>query len=240
MYERKIKSLVLLCAVIALCAVTSLALCSCKSTSSEVTVALQKKYSETFSVTHMGDRYNTSSTKLYVYPDSNSEIRFTAKITDDGKVTDDYIQCIAAHILDEKIYEELNKNQIECVAKTVMMGSADENDVDTDFNISEYYEKYPDNKNLVYLVLNEDNVGEDTAQNLLNGIRNVSEYIDNQVTVAVFVMDSSEFERCREEVKEVPELEIDSFDSKAESGFNYDGYTFNISESELSEDLSCE
>lgn len=76
--------------------------------------ALCEKYNKDFSILSFGDRINTNHTKYYVSPSDQKELVFTAYMTIEGNLSDNYIEKKQLHKIKTHIKDELMSNNMAC------------------------------------------------------------------------------------------------------------------------------
>lgn len=207
-------------------------------TANDVCTALSEKYGESFVAVKIGDRFNTDSAKLYVYPAKNENILFTARINKDtGAVEDNYIEEKVNYQVEEALKNAFEQNGISAVSRCMVV-TKDPLSVDNgDYTPQGFSEKYGFNHYTVYLVLRE---GDYSAADVLSAVKSANETIGVKLVIAGYVFEGNGYSECASEIQSTPDISItlieemspiSSFDVNVEQG------VCSITEDELSEKL---
>lgn len=207
-------------------------------TANDVCTALSEKYGESFVAVKIGDRFNTDSAKLYVHPDDNESILFTARINKDtGTVEDNFIE--------EKVnyqVEDILKNAFEqkgiSVASRCMVVTKDPLSVDKDeYTPQSFSEKYGFNHYTIYLVLKD---GSYAASEILSAVKAASETIGVKLVIAGYIFDEDGYRECVSEIQSTPDISITMIEGKSpifSFDVNVEHGECSITDAELSEKI---
>ncbi|MBR1568414.1 MAG: hypothetical protein IJ648_05570 [Lachnospiraceae bacterium] len=189
------------CLLLAVCVLTLQGCTTLRSYSDEARKAVEAKYGEPFTATEViGNSYNV---KVFLYPDSNEELMFTASIDqDDGTVSDDYLV--------QLVNEQINKNIEQCFIDSMINSSARCYAVSDD--AVTYVTENDDPKSLMeacgmdyyvtYVIIDTDCEPE-TLKDLIT--RSCQEQEIDMIAV-VFVLPDTNYEKCRREMRQNPEM----------------------------------
>ncbi len=180
------------------------------STASKVTKALEEKYGEKFTATSIGNRLNTGSATLYLYPSDNKDLLFTATISNStGEVEDDYAIRKVCYQIESQLVQNCEDAGVSAVACCVITPKSDL-DVDTEVEytpetfLSTYGEKGRFDDYLMYIVVDNSNLDIEAFETALL-------YICNKLNVELgcyvfFAPDEEAFEACEEYFAKYPSV----------------------------------
>ena len=209
-----------------------------KEIANDVCVALAEKYGESFAVTKIGDRFNTNSAKLYVYPTTNENVVFIAKINNKtGIVEDNYVEEKVNFQVEDILRESFEKNGI-IVASRSMVITRDPLNVENDeYTPKNFSEKYGFDHYTIYLALRGGNY---SAEEILNAIKTANEKIGVKLVIAAYVFDETNFSECATDLQEIPDMSLTLIEAKSpllSFDVNVEHGSCSITESELSNKL---
>ena len=192
--------------IMAISAMFTMSACSKinNDTSSKVCKALEERYGETFIAKKIGDRFHTNTAKLYVYPEKNEEILFTATIDrETGNVYDTYLL--------EKVNNDIEKILTQCFSNEAMEAYAQcmviakesfdiSKDNYTPLKLQEIYgfEHYS-----IYFIMNTENM---TPEKIERALININKEIGVKMIVSGYIFETDNYKACLEKMKENPEI----------------------------------
>lgn len=174
-------------------------------TAREVCNRLEAKYGEKFVATHIGDRWNKPTATLYVHPESNSEIVFSAIIDHSGNVTDDYVCNIMMHSIEISLQKAFNDVGIQSAANAVIV----KNDIDiteesnTNIQINDFAVKYGVKDIFVKLIFDSNTAD---ASKIVSVLEKISRTYKFGLTVQGYILNTEAFEKCVSDFRTYPSV----------------------------------
>lgn len=174
-----------------------------RQTAREVCDVLESRYDETFTATQIGGRWNTDSAKVFVHPDNNEELMFTAVINQNTReVKDDYFVQMVNDIINKALEHNFAENHIQGTARSYVAYDdayqyAERNESPEKLQEAcglEYY--------VTYIILDSEQEPEDVKEI----IRKTCEEQRITMIAVVFDLPSDEYEACRSAMKKNPEM----------------------------------
>ena len=171
-------------------------------TASDVCKALEEKYGETFEVTHIGNRLNTSTATTYVHPISNSEIIFTATIDHNGRVFDDYASSIVMNTIENCITDSLKANGIVCAANAVVTKDEIE---ETELNLdpNSFTSRNGVDTVLIRVIIDH---RDESAESIITSLEHVSSDYDFSLVVSIYLLNHDSYMSCEEDFRTYPSV----------------------------------
>lgn len=173
-----------------------------KGTANEVCSYLESQYGCKFVASQIGDRWNNSTAKLYVYPDYNSEIVFTARIDTDGNITEDYVNHLVLYTIETAIQDSFSDNGMKCSANAVITGD-DIYESDANITVQEFVTKYNIDSVFVRIVIDDAII--DTSS-VINALEDASKNCGADLAVSAYILDSDSYQQCKNDFVTYPSV----------------------------------
>lgn len=173
-------------------------------TAGKVCRALEEKYGESFAAAKIGDRLNTNAAKLYVYPEKNKDILFTASINrETGEVKDTYqLELVNNDI--EKILSRCFANEMIDAYAQCMVLVNEPLDIDMgNYTPAQLQEKLGFNHYSIYFILDSKNV---TPEKIERALINANKEVGVKMIASGYIFETVNYEACLEKMKENPEI----------------------------------
>lgn len=182
-----------------------------KDTAEEVCRALEEKYGQAFTAVKIGDRLNTEHAKLYVHPDEQEELLFTAKLDRTTRmVSDDYIVTKVCFKVKEAIEKAFEEENITSVSRCMIVNSEEKVFEKKDWEPASFMEKHEYDHYTMYLVLDEKNASSDS---ILHVLKKVSADLQVKMVVTVCLFGTEAYEACKDEMMQYPEMSLTMIES---------------------------
>lgn len=161
---------------------------------------LEQQYGCKFVATHIGDRLDKDTAKLYVYSEENPEVIFTAIIDHDGNVEEDYVPNLIAAKIEKSIASDLSRSNIECTVSA----SIDDNSIvekNTSISVEEFVQKYGIESIYVKIIFDEtlSNTGA-----VIDSLESASTSLKTNLTVRGYIFSHDSYSNCRDEFLKYP------------------------------------
>lgn len=176
---------------------------------------LEKKYNCDFEIKKIGNRMNTNSTTMYSSAIDNPDVVFSVKLDKEtNEIIDDYSSRLVCSVIEEDVNSSIKEN----TACSVLLYGADSND-ETNINIDvhSYVNKYNVESAFVYLAVNKYDIDNDTPQNLISAVNDLSQKFGISFVLSVHII-GDKFELCKADIKNNPDINNTWFDSYEPSG----------------------
>lgn len=171
-----------------------------------VTDKLEKKYNCKFVADSIGNRYDTGSATVYLHPETDSKIIFTAVIDEEsGEIKDDYIERVVAEKIKNKVEEKFTSSGVNVALSVLLYGSDSIEETNQNITCDEYFEKYDVQSVHFYLVIDENTLNSETpvkVESILNECYNL--YNSNIAVLGYVICDK--FEECKSELDVAPDI----------------------------------
>ena len=187
--------------------ISSLSFLSCtnlnKTIADEVCVELRDRYGVEFVAVKIGDRLNTDSATLILYPKDNPELRIVAKIDRSTRiVTDDYYQQIICDRLRREIEKSLYLHQINATARVFAIISEGKKPDSSDMSFPDLLHLCDFDYYLLFLAI-EDSI-EYTEELVRSYISELCTQENISIGVYCYVFDAQQYQLCKDELLENP------------------------------------
>lgn len=136
-----------------------------RDTATKIETLLQEKYSEAFTVSTLGNRYNNNSTTAYVYPNGDNSLWFTVRLSDEGILEyEDYASRLVGRALETMVTQEFQSVGIDAMCYADF--SPFESDVAMGLSPADYVERYTVKNANLSIAIKESNTvcGDSIAQ----------------------------------------------------------------------------
>lgn len=173
-----------------------------KDTANEVCSYLESQYGCKFVASQIGDRLNKSTAKLYVYPENNSEIVFTAVIDTNGNITEDYVNHLVLYTIETSIQDSFNSNGMSCAANAVITED-DVHENDTNITVQEFVAKNNIDTVFVRIVLDEATLD---ATSVIKALEDASKNCGADLAVSAYVLSSDSYQQCKNDFVTYPSV----------------------------------
>jgi len=165
---------------------------------------LKEKYGTDFIATHIGDRFDSDTARIYLHPAEEESLVFTALLAYDGSVRDDFVSCMMLFRLKQDLLAHLSdagiNGDVNCVFPRPVWDEADPG-----ISPEKFLQKYAVDRVLVRLILAEGTTGE-TVQDTLE---EYSRTCPLDLMVNGFVLGESGMEECRKIFSAYPSVSED-------------------------------
>lgn len=173
-----------------------------KKTAKTVTNYLEKKYGEEFIVTHIGDRLNNNTTKLYVKPAKNEMITFTAYIDAKDNIIEDYVNNIILSKVETEVQKLFSKSGIDCAVNLVITND-NIHETDRDLSIDEFMNK--NNIDFLFMRLIIDN-STSNKQEITEILKQFKSLYPIDCKIDVYILPTDTFEECKTDFLSYPSV----------------------------------
>ena len=178
----------------------------CSDTASMVCDALSEKYGDFFVAVKKGDRIDTNHTKLYIHPEGQEDLLFTATINKkNGIVEDDYVSQLVNYEVERIVKKQFKKISMDTYAQSMVVMRNPLDVTFEEYTPKSFQEKYKFEHYTIYLAVEQENFSLEKAQQAL---KNANKEIGVNLVVVGFVFDSAKFDKCVEEMKGNPEMSV--------------------------------
>lgn len=177
-----------------------------KEAAEEVCKALKIKYGNEFVAKKIGDRWATDSAQLYVCPEDDEDIVFTAKINSRTReVEDDYLIRRTCYIVEEAVQKAFLDQSLTASARCNVVTS-DPLDVEVgEYTPGELMAEYGFDHYTLYLTICNENV---TAERILDAMKGLNKAIDAKIVSTTYVLEPEGYQNCIEKMKEFPDVSL--------------------------------
>lgn len=202
-----------------------------QQTATEVCNALSQKYNEEFVATKIGDRFNTDHAVLYLYPQNNENIVFSATIDRKTReVSDNYIRRKISLAYSQNLAESMKDFDVE-VGFSVMM-SCDDPSEESDSNIStaDFAKKYSLSHLTLYIPVKNSCVSEKAVSEILSVLQEKQKEWNVGISALVFNISNDRFNECVADMNISPKINsswFSEYDCVGTTSFNLTDGTIN-------------
>ncbi len=175
---------------------------------------LQEKYGESFTAAMIGDRFNRGRAKVYLHPDGEEALVFTALVYFDGTVKDDYPAGRLLFRTEREIQERLSAAGLTAAANCAFPGILME-EADVSLSLKDFAEKHHLSRILCRLIFPEGT--EEEA--ILPVMEQFSAGFPMEMMINVFILGREAFEQCGRDFAAYPSVSEDMIRGYEPAGF---------------------
>lgn len=173
-----------------------------KDTANEVCSYLEGQYGCKFVASQIGDRLNKSTAKLYVYPESNSEIVFTAVIDTNGNIREDYVAHLVLYTIETSIHDAFNSNGMKCSVNAVITED-DIHEENPNITVQEFVDKNNIDSIFVRIVIDEATLD---ASGIVKALEDASKNCGVTLAVSAYILSSDSYQQCKSDFVTYPSV----------------------------------
>ena len=171
-----------------------------QKTAADVCAKLEDRYGVKFIATHIGDRLDRDTAKLFVHPEDNSEIVFTVITDPEGNIQEDYVDNLVLYQIETAVQDAFRERGFECAANGALPED-DLDETDTSLTPDAFFKKHSIPAILLHLALN--GPGSD-AETIVAVLEQASERFGVNMAVKGYVLEGDAFAGCREDFVTYP------------------------------------
>ena len=195
-----------------------------QSTADTVCRVLEEKYGCAFTALQIGDRFNTAGAKLYLSPQDNPSVVFSASINrKTGVVTDNYPAEQVFWQIENRLAEQMQVEGMACASRSYTVGNDLSQETDPGLTPKELAQKYGLSSFYVYFVVDEEGLDMEKTE---KAIQKAAADLGVTLKIMGYVMPHEDFLLCRQDIYENPEISstlIEKFAVSAEFAVTAEG-----------------
>lgn len=196
-----------------------------QQTSSEVCNALSQKYGENFVATKIGDRFNTNHAVLYLHPENDESLVFSATIDRETKeVSDNYIRRKMSLSYSENLVKSVDSSIAEIGASAMLTCTDPSSETNSDITAEEFSEKYSLSQITFYITIKSSCVSEDAVKEIVSVILEKQDSWNVDISALVFNISDSQFDSCVSDMVISPKINsswFSEYDCIGNSAFTF-------------------
>lgn len=196
-----------------------------QQTSSDVCNALSQKYGKNFVATKIGDRFNTDHAVLYLHPENDESLVFTATIDRETKeVSDNYIRRKMSLSYSEDLVKSVDSSIAEIGVSAMLTCTDPSEETNFDITADEFSEKYSLSQITFYITIKNSCVKEEAVKEIVSVVLEKQDSWDVEISALIFNISDSQFDSCVSDMAISPKINsswFSEYDCIGNSAFTF-------------------
>lgn len=172
---------------------------------------LAEKYHRSFRVIASGNRFDRSSTTLYVIDTDDPDVIFRAEYNEGEIISDSYLPAKLGAVLATELSERCAGKGLCVAANVSFAGHIPDGLTDPEIGLSDYFSQCKVNDVLIYMAVDAFCIRDNAADELVGCLTQIAGKYGVETAVCGFVL-SDDYSKCADLITRLPDVSSTTFD----------------------------